>query len=235
MYSEGLGITRTPGGDAAVLHLSDHVYPALAAEKAYQATGDKKYLKFTMGVTETMVKKFWDSENGGFHDVWYASGGHGLLVDLKKPQEDNAKAALLFLDMYYLTHEDVYKQTARRTLSPFTGDYQKYSFWAAPFAMSVARCTETTYKLLVVGPPGDPGTKELLKKAFMYPDPDRMVLPLDPVVDAERIKKEGYEYDGASTIFVCSDHACFPPVRVGGGMDKTTEFIKRARDAEAGR
>jgi len=235
MYVEGLGVTRRAGGDEDVLHFADQVYTALAAERAYQATGDKGYLDFSLDVSRMMTRKFWDPENGGYFDTHYKDETVGLLGDLKKSQEDNSKAAMLMIDYYYLTGDKVYKQTSRKTLEPFSADYVKYSFWAAPFALAVARCTETTYKFLVVGPKGNKETGELVKKAFMYSDPDRVVVPLDPVADAARLKKEGYEYDGEPAIFVCSDHACFPPVRPGGSMSKTEEYIRRAREQDISR
>jgi len=235
MYTEGNGVTRTPDGDASVLQFEDQVYPALAADRAYQATGDRKYLAFAMDLADIMVKKFWDAKEGGFDDVWYERGAEGLLDDLKKSQQDNSKAAILLDELCYLTGDKTYKETAVRTLETFSSGYKKYSFWAAPFAMASARCTETTYKFQVIGPADSKDTDELIKMAFMYPDPDRVVVPLDPKRDAARLMKDGYEYDGSPVIYVCSDFACFPPVRAGGSLTKTTEYIKKAREAEANR
>lgn len=216
-----------------MLLLSDQVYTALAAEKTYQATGDMRYLGYAMSIASGLTKRFWDMEKSGFFDSWYEEGAMGLLDKKNKPQTENANAAMLMTDLYHITGDKVYRETAKHTLMPYSTEYAKYTFWAAPFAHAATRCIETSYEFLVLGPPDDPRTKALVKKAYMFDDPDRVVVALDPSADKARIDDLGYEYEGEPILYVCSEKACFPPVGPDGTLDKTRESIDKARKQEA--
>ncbi len=231
LYKKGRGVLHK-GASGDVLLLSDHVYAALAAEQAYQATGRAKYLEFAMEAAGLAVKLFWDAEKGGFYDVAYEFDPIGLLSDRKKPQTENARAAVLLMDLYHITGQEVYKQTARHALAPFTQDYAKYSFWAAPFAQAVERCIEPTYEFIVVGKLGDKDTAELLKKSFTFEDPDRVVVLVDPDRDKKRLEDLGYEPGPTPKLYVCSEKNCFPPVLPGDSMKKVRGYIRKAREQE---
>jgi uncharacterized protein YyaL (SSP411 family) len=225
-------VLHSPGAGDGVLYLSDQVYSALAADMAYQATGEERFLKFAVEVAGIMPRKFWDKEKGGFFDAAYETTPAGLLKDLKKPQLENAKAASLMMDLYHITGTDMYRQTAKRTLAPFTTDFLKYSFWAAPFALAVERCIESTYEFIVIGKAGAEGTAELIRKSYTYDDPDRVVVHLDPDRDKKRLSSLGYEYGGKPVLYVCTEKACFPPVKPGDSLKKTRGYIEKAREQE---
>jgi len=229
----GKSVRHTPDSSPGTLLLSDSVYSALASETLYQATGNPVYLHFAMDVAGSMAGKFWDGEKDGFFDSWYSSKPEGMLADRSKPQIENAAAARLMTDLYHITGDMAYKETARHTLMPYVAGYAKHSFWAAPFAQAVSSCTETSYEFIVIGPEADQGTMDLVKKSYMFENPDRVVVALDPVKDMERVAKLGYEYKGSPVLYVCSEKACFPPVAPGGSLDKTRESIEKAAGREA--
>lgn len=222
------GVRHSATSGPGVLLLSDQVYAALAADYLYQATGEPRYLEFAAGVAGGMAERFWDKEEAGFYNVWYAPSSAMPPGARNKPQIENSAAASLMADLYHITGTMAYKDTAKHTLMPYTADYAKYSFWAAPFALAVTRCTETAYEFIVLGPTADPGTRDLVKKAFMFENPDRVVVALDPVRDRLRVEKLGYEYEGKPILYVCSERACFPPVSPGESLDTTRKSIEKA-------
>jgi len=232
LYRKGVGVFHSNGQVGGSLFLSDQVYSSQAGELAYQATGDEKYLEFAVETAGTLVRKFWDAEKGGFFDTAYDNEPFGLLKDPKKPQIENAAASALFMDLYHITGAEEYKKTARHTLAPFAQDYLKHSYWAAPFALGVERCIETAYEFIVVGKAGDAGTRELIKNSFTFDEPDRVVVPLDPVRDKDRLTVLGYEYEGKAVLYVCSDKVCFPPVSPGDSMKGTRKHIAKAREQD---
>jgi len=232
LYRKGTGVVHSEGATADTLLLPDQLYFALAAEQACQATGETKYLSVAVDTAGLMVKKFWDADKGGFYDVSDGGGAIGLLKDRKKPQIENSKAATLMMDLFHLTGQEVYKQTARRTLAPFTTEFMKYTFWAAPFALAVERCIEPTYEFIVVGRCADKGTAELIKKSYTYEDPDRVVVLVDPDRDIKRLEGLGYEPGEKPVLYVCSEKACFPPVSPDDSMKNTREYIRKARAQE---
>ncbi len=230
LYWKDRGVLHSSDSGGKALFLSDNVYAALAAEQAYQATGDRRYLEFAVEVAGLMVRDFWDAEGGGFFDVSYKDGPPGLLGDREKPQTENSKAAILLMDLYHLTGQEVYRKTARRALAPFTAEFARYTFWAAPFALAVERCVEPTYEFMVVGRRGSPDTAGLVKKSYTFADPDRVVVPVDPDRDKARLADLGYEFGGRAMLYVCSDRTCFPPVSPGDSMEMTRERIAKARE-----
>jgi len=228
LYDEGKGVRHSKDFNGGYL-LSDQVYPALAALQAYQATGNHRYLEFAMDVANIMAAKFWDQEKGGFFDGYYPGDSMGLLSSRSKPQSENSNAAVMLMDLYHITGDNIYKATAARTLEPFTADYAKYSFWASEFALAVERCVEPTYQFIVLGSIFEEGTMDLVTRSYTYDDPDRVVVVLDPERDRDRIAKLGYKYPGSPVLYVCSDTACFPPVHPGESMDKVREYIEKSK------
>ncbi|MBI5695158.1 MAG: thioredoxin domain-containing protein [Nitrospirae bacterium] len=232
LYKPGEGVSHTAGTGDGVMHLSDHVYTASAALLAYQATGDRAWLVLAEDIAAVLGKRF-GAQDGGYYGVSYEYAPAGLLAGRKRPQAENCNAAALLMDLRHITGNETYEEAATKTLGVFAPDYEKYGYRAGAFALGVARATETAYELLVMGEPGDKGVAELIKMGYTFDDPDRVVVYLDPVADKARLDDLGYEYEGKAIMYVCSEKACFPPVFPGGSLDKTREFIARARKQEA--
>ncbi len=228
LYVPGSGVKHS-AGSANGYYLSDQVYSALAALSAYQATGNHRYLEFATNVASVMAERFWDAEEMGFFDAYYPDKPEGLLTKRNKPQIENSKAAILLMELYHMTGNEAYKDTARRALTPFTADYIKHSFWAAPFALGVERVIEMSYEFTVIGSIFQDGTMDLVTKSFRYDDPDRVVVVLEPERDKARIAKLGYSYTGTPILYVCSEKACFPPVHPGESLDKVGEYIEKSK------
>ncbi len=72
----------------------------------------------------------------------------------------------------------------------------------------------------------------MLKKSFMFEEPCRVVVVLEPARDKARLDELGYEYKGDPVLYVCSEKACFPPVAPGEGLKGIGEYIRKARQAE---
>jgi uncharacterized protein len=228
LYDAGKGV-RHSKDSAGGYYLSDQVYSALAALEAYQATGNHRYLEFAMDVAEFMAGKFWDADKGGFFDSYYPDNTVGLLSTRNKPQSENSNAAILLMELYHITGDNVYRETAMRTLEPFTADYAKYTFWASEFGLAVEHCVEASYQFTIVGSIYQKGTMDLVTRSFTYDDPDRVVVVLDPERDKDRIARLGYKYDGVPVLYVCSDNACYPPVHPGESLDKVREYIEKSK------
>ncbi len=232
LYNEKTGVLHYKGADGSILALSDQVMPGLAAAQAYEATADKKYLDFAVKVAGICEKKFYDPRGFGYYGFWYASRPIGLLGNKKKPQDENARMCELLLALHYLTGRDGYESRARETLLPFIPAIRKYPAWSAPAALAAARICSRTYEFFVTGRESAPGFSELLRKSYMFKCPDRVVVPLDIMIDRRRLDHLGYETGKTPILYVCSENACFPPVRPGESMEKIRALLlKRSREA----
>jgi len=218
LYKKGLGILHSAEAEPGVPRLADQVFPALASLQLYQATGDGKYLSFAVEMATLLDDRFSDREHGGYFDA-----------SRDKPVMQNARAALLFIDLFHITGRKPYREFAARTLALFSGESNRHSTSSAILKFAADRLAATTYEFIVVGRAGAKDTAELIKKAYTYPDPYRVVVALDPAHDKGRLLELGYEYQGSAVMYVCSDKTCFPPVLPGGNLKKTTELIEKAR------
>ncbi len=174
---------------------------AYAADTAYQATGDEKYLRFAERLAVSINEKL----NTGP----ISSGPEGV------------PAIAVLMDLYHITGKREYKDDATKAVDGLMPD--------SP-AAKIAR--ETAYQFIVVGRLGTPGTDELLRKSFMFNDPCRVVVVLDPGRDRERLDQLGYEYPGKPCLFVCSENTCLPPVYAGEDLTRIKRSIEKLREME---
>ncbi len=232
LYNNKTGILHCKGAEGNMLALSDQVMPGLAAARAYEATADKKYLDFAVNIAGICDRKFYDPKGFGFYGFWYASRPIGLLKDKKKPQDENAGMSELLLALHYLTGRDGYGRQARATLVPFIPAFRKYPVWSAPAALAAAKICSRAYEFFVTGAASDPGFSELLGKSYTFKCPDRVVVPLDMTVDRKRLDHLGYGHNKTPILYVCSETACFPPVRPGESMEKVRAMLEKSREAK---
>jgi uncharacterized protein YyaL (SSP411 family) len=232
LYNEKVGVAHFAGETGGMLALSDQVWPSLAAARAYQVTADAKYLDFAVKITKICDKKFYDPKDFGFYGFWYAETPPGLLKNIKKPQAENAKMSELLLTLHYLTGSNEYRETAKKTILPFVPAYRKYPEWSAPVATAAAKLTSSTCQFFVVGRKSEPGFSELLIESYRFEDPDRVVVPLEADRDKDRIKGLGYGHENTPMLYVCSDIACFSPIRPGESMESVRALLKKCKEAE---
>lgn len=174
---------------------------AYAADLAYQATGNRRYLDFTRRLATRLVNTIESSSTG--------------------PCEGRAMAVAVLMDLYHITGSEAYKENALKGLRGLPAD-----------SPAARKCRETAYEFIVIGPTGSSGTEELLKKSFMFEEPCRVVVVLEPARDKARLDELGYEYKGDPVLYVCSEKACFPPVAPGDGLKGIGEYIRKAKQAE---
>ncbi len=84
----------------------------------------------------------------------------------------------------------------------------------------------------MVGRKSEPGFSELLSESYRFEDPDRVVVPLDADRDKDRIKELGYGHGNTPTLYICSERACFSPVKPGESMEGVRTLLKKCREAE---
>ncbi len=232
LYIKKTGVLHYRGANGNMLGLSDQVMPGLAAVRAYEATADRKYLDFAVNIAKICDRKFYDQKDFGFYGFWYAYRPVGLLEDKKKPQEENACMSELLMELHYLTGRDGYEKQARNTLIPFIPAFRKYPALSAPAALAAAKICSRTYEFFVTGAESDPGFAELLGKSYTFQCPDRVVVPLDTMTDRKRLDHLGYGHDKTPILYVCSETACFPPVRPGESMEKVRAMLEKSREAK---
>ena len=84
--------------------LDDYIYFVEALIASYEVTGDSSYLQIADEHMELCIKKFWDSEGGGFFDTEEEIVGLRLkaIEDIPHPSA-NSLGIILLLKLYYMT------------------------------------------------------------------------------------------------------------------------------------
>ncbi len=103
--------------------LDDYAYLLVALMELHEVTGDEKWLRRAKELADTMVRLFWDENEGGF---WFTTQRKDLLAR-SKPAIDGAEpspngmAALGLLRLANKTGDERYAQIAKRTMETFGG------------------------------------------------------------------------------------------------------------------
>jgi uncharacterized protein YyaL (SSP411 family) len=181
----------------------------------YEATFDERWFTTARRLADGIVERFADPE-GGFFDT---AIDHERLVTRPKDPQDNATpsgsamATFVLLKLAALTGEGRYRSIAERalaTITPFTARYPTaFAQWLQAMDLSLADVAEVA----IVGDPGDPATRALVRVAAGEYAPSRVVA-VAPDGDASEVPllRERPRRDGQPTAYVCRGFACQAPV-----------------------
>lgn len=117
--------------------LSDNIYFLKCLIDVDSAKKDKKYLDKVQEIASFILKKFYDEKNGGFFDRTLKDDDFGTLRYRDRQFLENSLCATVFLRLYFLTKEEMYKQVAENTLLYFANNYLNFGYFAAMYAVAV--------------------------------------------------------------------------------------------------
>jgi uncharacterized protein YyaL (SSP411 family) len=144
----------------------------------------------------------------------------------EKPIEDGAAAADALLRLATLTGDDQWRDSARRALRGFVGEYRQWGQFAAAFGSAVARALSEARLVVVVGPADDPAAKALWQVALQSDDPNGARQRLVPGRDGERIAERGYPADRAAA-YVCVGTVCSAPLSAPADLAAELARVRR--------
>ena len=212
------------------LVLEDHVYFLRALLSLYQSTGQREQLNRAIQVAQWVRGQFGASD-GGFFDTSQGVGTWDRALPREKPVLENSLLAEALLTIAYLNGDTEYEVLAKNTLEHFQGivpgntylgteksrrmeeDEERLflpagSAWAR--AWDMLSCGPV--RLVVVGEASHPGTKGLLRAALKVHVPHRIIQPLDPRCDVERISSLGFSTGTVPSLYACMGYMCLMPV-----------------------
>jgi hypothetical protein len=101
--------------------LDDYIYFVEALIASYEVTGDSSYLQIADKHMGLCIKKFWDSEGGGFFDTEEEIVGLRLkaIEDIPHPSA-NSLGIILLLKLFYMTDKGKYQEYAEKALETFS-------------------------------------------------------------------------------------------------------------------
>ncbi len=222
------------GGPAGVPGmLDDYAFTALACLDAYEATADLSYFTFARKIADAMVARFHDQGSGGFFDS-EIQGALGALAARRKPFQDaptpagNSAAAIALLRLHGYTHDDAYREKAKRTLEVFAGIAEEHGMFASTYAVAAVSLLEGRTQVVVIGNDETAAqlyaaavapfalNKDVLKIADSAAAPQNL-----PPALAETVPNLPAVKEGRSTAIICSNFACQPPVSDADALAKS--------------
>jgi uncharacterized protein len=109
--------------------LQDQALMGLALARAYEATGEERYLERAKQLAEFILSQL-ENSAGGFYDV-PAQDSAALRVRLSLIEQNGAAASFL-LRVGRATGDAKYRAAARHALSGYTGEFASYGVHCAP-------------------------------------------------------------------------------------------------------
>jgi uncharacterized protein len=183
----------------------------------YEATGDSRWLKSSVELSDAMIGQFWDEEQGAF---FFTGASHEQLIVRSKDFMDNATpsgnsvAALALLKLSALTGNTDYRRRATTVLRLIADQVRRY-----PSAFGWALCALDFYlsspkEIAIVGADDPAGLSDLVRTLWQTYLPNRVIACLSNAADqASTMVPFLGERAGSrkATAFVCYDGTCQLP------------------------
>jgi uncharacterized protein YyaL (SSP411 family) len=198
--------------------LSDYALGCEGLLALYQATFQGLWLNIAKKLADTMLEQFWDEGRGYFYDT-----AHGHETVLVRPRNiyDNAlpsgssAAAFVLIELARLTDNKEYEKVAATAILSTQGSMLRYppgfGHWFCALDLYLTKPLE----IAMVGCPGDPATKSLMRVINERYLPNKVLAVSDqdePTrIDIPLLRDRGM-IDKKPTVYVCENRVCKMPV-----------------------
>ncbi|HWP35456.1 MAG TPA: thioredoxin domain-containing protein, partial [Thermodesulfobacteriota bacterium] len=144
--------------------LDDQVQVAWAAVRAFETTGEGRFLAAAEQLVDHVHARYWDEADGGCTDLARertagpAADGTAVLAEPQKPYHDtptpapNAVLARVLVRLFHHTGRERYRDLARRTLAPFAGAARGQGLAAPTYFLALDEYLADPVHVVVVGP-----------------------------------------------------------------------------------
>jgi uncharacterized protein YyaL (SSP411 family) len=195
-------------------YIEDYANLADGLLELYQAGGEIRYLDEARRLSDEMIDRFWDKEDGGFY---FTADDHESLIVRNKDFTDNATpsgnsaAADVLLKLSKIIGDESYSRYATKILGIAAKQARRYpqGFGRALSAMEFAI---GPVKEIVIFDDADHGMTRAVYERYL---PNKVVVngvsPASGVVDLPLLEGRS-ALDGKPTAYVCEEMVCQRPV-----------------------
>jgi len=182
----------------------------------YAATIEPSHLDFAAALGESMLARFYDPENGGFWQS--APGGADLIVRIKEDYDGaqpagNSVAILALLRLGRITGRGEFKEAAEKSLQLFAERLRQFPQAVPHMLQALDFSLEESRRAVVVGAPGEPATRALLRALHSGYQPNQVVLGAAGAVEPFARTLPAREIPA---VYFCTGVACQPPTSDSG-------------------
>jgi uncharacterized protein YyaL (SSP411 family) len=179
----------------------------------YETTLDPSHLDFALALAQTMLRKFYDREHGGF---WQSPPDTAHLILRVKEDYDGAEpsgnsvAVLALLKLAAITGQAQFRQAAEQTLRLFAARLHHMPQALPHMLSALDYCLEEPTRVVIAGHLASLPTRALLRAVHGVYHPDIAILGNTGA--AEPFAKTLPAKAGLPLAYLCSGTACKPPV-----------------------
>jgi len=212
---------RYHDGEAAIpAFLDDYAFVVWGLLELYSATFEVGYLERSLALTDEMLARFWDSEDGGLYHT--QKGAETLFVRRKETRDGavpagNSVAVANLVRLARLTGRSEFEEKAGEVATLISGKVRQNPAAHTHLLGAIDNLTNPGQEIVIVGERGAPGAEEMLSVANSGFRPGGVVLWRDAREVADVIACAPYVAEmqavgGAVTAYVCRDHTCGRPI-----------------------
>ena len=214
-------------GHAAKLngYLEDYANVADGLVALYEATFDRRWLDTAVELSDAILARFVDHDNGGFFDT---ADDHETLIARPKDLFDNATpagnsvAADVLLRLALLLDREDYRAAAEGVLRLLRPAMQRYPLGFARALCALDMNLAQPKEIAILGPPEAPATQALLRTVFEPFLPNKVVAGGEAADGMPLLEARG-PLDGQPTAYVCQHYVCREPVTTPEALRKQLE------------
>jgi uncharacterized protein YyaL (SSP411 family) len=115
------------------------------------------------------------------------------------------------MKLYHVTGDETYHERAKSTLKMLSAEYTRHGYMASTYGLALDLFLNEPTRIAIVGPLQEPRSRQLLETSLRAYDPRKIVIPLDPETDRERLNRLGFTAEPQPRAYVCIGKTCYPP------------------------
>jgi uncharacterized protein YyaL (SSP411 family) len=196
-------------------YLEDYAFFIEGLVTLFETTGESRWLKSAVALTDRMIAEFWDEEGGGF---FFTGKSHEDLIVRSKDYFDNATpsgnsvAADALLRLAILTDNQKYRELAQTVLGSIAENVRRYPSGFG-YALSAIEFLLSEPKEVALIGTDAADIQPLLQEVWRKYRPNKVVAP-GFVGDfaAVPLLQNRPLLNGRATAYVCQNYTCQQPV-----------------------
>src|SRR5215213_6862867 len=196
-------------------YLEDYAFLSEGLLTLFETTGESRWLRETLALTDRMIEEFWDNEGGGF---FFTGKSHENLIVRSKDYFDNATpsgnsvAVMVLLRLATLTGRENYRNLATAVLREVGDQTRRYPSGFG-YALSAADFLLSTPKEVAIVGKDASDIQPLLAETWRRYLPNKVVAPSfeDQAATIPLLENRPLVNDLA-TAYVCEHYTCKQPV-----------------------
>jgi uncharacterized protein YyaL (SSP411 family) len=217
---DGLLLRSYKNGEAKLnAYLEDYAFLIDGLITLYETTGELSWFKEACVLTDTMIKEFWDEEEGGF---FFTGKSHETLIVRAKDFFDNATpsgnsvAAEVLLRLSLLANNSDYERRAVTLLRLTASAVRRYPSGFGRMLCAFDFHLGTVREIAIIGSLESSDTQALVAEVWKPFLPNRVVALASPT-DTEAsnlipLLRDRGQLEGKPTAYVCEHFTCQTPV-----------------------